>query len=53
MSTCWVAGTTGITDAILQLIDDCTADLDTIEREYMYVQIACLDFSKAFDKLKA
>lgn len=40
----------GTTDAILQLIDDCTADLDSIESKY--VQLGCLDFSKAFDKLQ-
>ena len=40
----------GTTDAILQLIDDCTADLDDPDNKY--VQMACLDFSKAFDKLQ-
>ena len=40
----------GSTDALLQLLDDCTAELDLIESKY--VQLACLDFSKAFDKLQ-
>ena len=40
----------GTTDAILQLLDDLTADLDS--PEHNYVQLACLDFSKAFDKLQ-
>ena len=39
----------GSTDALLQLLDDCTAELDLIKSKY--VQLACLDFSKAFDKL--
>ena len=38
------------TDAILQLLDDATADLDLIESKY--VQLACVDFSKAFDRLQ-
>ena len=40
----------GTTDAILQLIDDTTADLDLFESKF--VQLASLDFSKAFDKLQ-
>ena len=40
----------GSTDALLQLLDDCTAELDLIESKY--VQLACLNFSKAFDKLQ-
>jgi hypothetical protein len=40
----------GTTDAILQLVDDCTAELD--KKDSKYVQLACLDFSKAFDKLQ-
>ena len=40
----------GTTDAILQLIDDITADLDCPENKY--TQLACVDFSKAFDKLQ-
>ena len=40
----------GTTDAILQLIDDITTDLDCPENKY--TQMACLDFSKAFDKLQ-
>ena len=35
---------------ILQLLDDLTADLDS--PAHNYVQLACLDFSKAFDKLQ-
>jgi exonuclease III len=38
------------TDAILQLVDDTTLALD--EANCKYMQIACLDFSKAFDKLQ-
>jgi hypothetical protein len=40
----------GTTDAILQLIDDCTKELDAASCKYM--QLACLDFSKAFDRLQ-
>ena len=40
----------GTTDAILQLIYDTTADLDLFESKF--VQLASLDFSKAFDKLQ-
>ena len=40
----------GTTDAILQLIDDCTLDLDHPNSKY--VQLASLDFSKAFDRLQ-
>ena len=40
----------GTTNAILQLIGDCTADLDDSDNKY--VRMACLDFSKAFDKLQ-
>ena len=32
----------------LRLIEDCTADLD-LDADNKYVQIASLDFSKAFD----
>ena len=39
----------GTTDAILQLIDDATADWDLFESKF--VQLASSDFSKAFDKL--
>jgi hypothetical protein len=38
------------TDAILQLLDDCTSELDKAGNKY--IQLACLDFSKAFDKLQ-
>ena len=41
---------TGTTDAILKLIDDVTSDLDSFK--YDYVQMASVDFSKAFDKLQ-
>ena len=37
----------GATDTISQLIDDSTADLDYPYNKY--VQMACLEFSKAFD----
>ena len=40
----------GTTDAILQLLDDCTQDLDHPDSKY--VQLASLDFSKAFDCLQ-
>ena len=40
----------GTTDAILQLLDDCTSDLDIVNNKY--VQLGFLDFSKAFDKLQ-
>ena len=40
----------GTTDAILQLIDDITADLDCPENKD--TQLAFLDFSEAFDKLQ-
>ena len=41
----------GTTDAmILQLMDDCTNELDTAS--CIYIQLTCLDFSKAFDKLQ-
>ena len=36
--------------AILQLVDDCTSDLDIVNNKY--VQLGFLDFSKAFDKLQ-
>ena len=38
------------TDAILQLLDDATANLYLIESKY--VQLACVNFSKAFDRLQ-
>ena len=37
-------------DSILQLIGDCTLDLDHINLKY--VQLASLDFSKVFDRLQ-
>ena len=40
----------GTTDAILQLLDDCTMDLDKATGKY--VQLACLDFPKAFDRMQ-
>lgn len=40
----------GTVDAILQLIDDCTSELD--RKTTKYIQLTCLDFSKAFDKLQ-
>ena len=36
--------------AILQLLDDCTQDIDHPDSKY--VQLASLDFSKAFDCLQ-
>ena len=40
----------GTTDALLQLIDDFTLDLD--QPNSKYVQLARLDFSNAFDRLR-
>jgi hypothetical protein len=40
----------GTIDAILQLVDDITADLDKLQTKY--IQLAPLDFSKAFDWLQ-
>ena len=40
----------GTLDAILQLIDDITSDLDLAHNSY--VQLGCVDFSKAFDRLQ-
>ena len=40
----------GTTDTMLQLMDDCTKELDTAGCKY--IQLACLDFSKAFDRLQ-
>ena len=40
----------GTLDAILQLIDDITSDLDLAHNNY--VQLGCVDFSKAFDRLQ-
>ena len=40
----------GSNDSILQLIGDCTLDLDHINLKY--VQLASLDFSKVFDRLQ-
>jgi hypothetical protein len=40
----------GTTDAMLQLLDDCTKELDLTASKY--IQLACLDFSKAFDRLQ-
>ena len=40
----------GTVDALLQLIDDITCDLDQLRVKF--VQLASLDFSKAFDRLQ-
>jgi hypothetical protein len=40
----------GTTDAILQLIDDYASELD--KPSVKFIQSACLDFSKAFDRLQ-
>jgi hypothetical protein len=40
----------GTIDAILQLVDDITADLDKLQTKY--IQLASLEFSKAFDRLQ-
>ena len=37
-------------DAILQLIDDITSDLDLAHNNYE--QLGCVDFTKAFDRLQ-
>ena len=37
-------------DALLQYIDDCTTFLD--KQKVKFVQSACLDFSKAFDRIQ-